>query len=257
MIIIASCKKDIGYPPCYDVNNPECDNYDPCYGKQPVKADFNAYNYYNTGSYSPYTDSVVFYAGRFIATESNANYTWIVDNIDTLHNYYMNYGGFSSGWQLTLSDTGSHTVKLIVQKQPNLSCFPSDDGIDSVSKQIFFKLPERAYICDYYKGSLSSSPTDSFEIRIVYNYEWVSTQFYDIVMNLNNDSLWYWQVGKWYKQDRQLIVKYTGDSQSGIMGVRASVNQLSRIIDVDFDVEHPTITGQILETRHFRGKKLH
>lgn len=256
IVFFTTCRKDKAFPPCDDIENPDCPNYDPCYGKNSVKADFNAYNYKNSISYSPYSDSVVFYVGRFVATESNANYTWIIDNTDTLSGYYMNYG-FGNGWQMSQSDTGLHTVKLIVQKQPNTTCFPSDDGIDSISKQIFFKLPERAYICDYYKGSLNSNPSDSFIIRIAYNDpNLIPSQQYSYVHNLKNDGGYFMSVGVWYAQDRKLIINYNGNSQIGIMGLRSEVNPVTRILELDFDIENPNNIGTVLETRHFRGRKL-
>lgn len=256
LIVIASCKKDIGYPPCYDVNNPACENYDPCYAISPVKADFNAFMRYSIFSQERFSDSVVFYAASIEATESGANYTWIVDNNDTLYNSPLVYG-FGSSMQMSINDTGLHQVKLIVQKQPNSICYPNDDGIDSIIKQLFFKIPRSAYICDYYKGVLSSNPTDSFTIRIAYDDpNLIISQEYTYVYNLNNDNAYYMGAGIWKRQDRKLEVKYNGDSQIGIMGLRAEVNPITRLLTLDFDMESSGSPGTVVETRHFTGKKL-
>ena len=37
LLALQSCKEEC---PCDDPTNPNCDNYDPCYGKKPITADF-------------------------------------------------------------------------------------------------------------------------------------------------------------------------------------------------------------------------
>jgi len=256
IVFFTSCTKDKAFPPCNDVDNPDCPNYDPCFGKHAVKADFNVFMRYSLISQKRYIDTVVFNWGSFEATESGANYTWIVDNTDTLYNSPLVYG-FGSGMQMALSDTGLHQIKLIVRKQPELTCFPNDDGIDSITKQVFFKIRRRAYICDFYKGSLSSNPIDSFTIRIAYDDpNLVPSQEYSYVYNLKNDGGYFMSVGYWYAEDRKLVITYDGNSQIGITGLRAEVNPASRILELDFDIEDPNNLGTVLETKHFRGRKL-
>ncbi len=261
ILILSNCKKDTIITPCDDVNNPNCPNYNPCNGKEPIVSNFNVYNYrfsVFSGLYTKYSDTVVFYNGKFIVNLQNANCTWIFDNKDTLQGAIVSFGTASVAiGGHYISDSTMHKVKLIVKATPNLNCFPNDDGIDSITKYIQFKNYKDAYICGTYKGALTSNPTDSFIVTIRYDYQLIPTQYYDFVQNLNNDGGTFNDAARtWDIYDRELIMKYKGDSQLGIMGIRAKVNPITKLITIDFDMENPNNSGEIIEVRHFTGKKI-
>jgi len=62
-------------------------------------------------------------------------------------------------------------ISLIVRKNPNKSCYPKDDGIDTLTKIYYFTGKDvRWYRADgsylYFRGSFAKKPKDSFTFHI-------------------------------------------------------------------------------------------
>jgi hypothetical protein len=64
---------------------------------------------------------------RFTATEQDAQYTWYIGS--QVFNTKSVSRFFSEEWK-----ENDISITLVVNKQPNLTCFPDDDGYDSITK---------------------------------------------------------------------------------------------------------------------------
>ena len=170
-IILSSCCKD----KCQDPSNPECSNYNPCYGKAEVSAAFEIYdkpqgariNEFIDWNYAIDVDTIYSNKATFTALEKDAQYEWqIGTEIYTTQS-------------VSLSDFPNQTnveVKLIVSKTPNKQCFPNDDGKDTVTR-VFHNiygtstnpLPLNKFAYTYhrkYRGYYTDKPDEIFDIEM-------------------------------------------------------------------------------------------
>ena len=137
ILLFNSCKKT--EEPCNDASNPSCPNYNPCLGFTEVSADFKIGQIYSasvTHYSSVYNDAFiedsifpVLCRISFRANEVNAKYTWYLGS-EVINESKIDrvFSGLPKG---------KYTVKLIVEKTPNLKCFPLDDGKDTVVKNFY------------------------------------------------------------------------------------------------------------------------
>ena len=63
LLALGSCKKE---KPCQDPSNPDCENYDPCYGKKAPSADFiigqsSPQSYFGMASFEFISDDTLFF----------------------------------------------------------------------------------------------------------------------------------------------------------------------------------------------------
>lgn len=162
--IFSSCDGD-DEDDCCDPTNPECANYDPCYGKEATSADFAILQPYaqvgpNAGIY--FEDSVTFGAAmRFVAEDTTADtYRWIL-GLDTI---YDEVEVSSSTFNLPV---GSYPVSLRVTKEVDSLCFPLDNGVDEKTK-FFTKIDGcDAAIWGDYRGVFENEIGDSLSVSIV------------------------------------------------------------------------------------------
>jgi hypothetical protein len=194
LLMAESCKKE-----CHDKSNPDCENYDPCYGQEPVTAKIEIGQFFPVSSHPDFRDvSIVedkFIAGyiHFNCPVPNAKYTW------TLGAETITSQKFERSFDDTLPK-GTYTVKLIIEKEPNKSCFPTDDGVDTLIKTFEFVPVCQTLTVGIFKGVWEGS-LDSvlFSVR-------------PININDKKDScnLYHYQfVNLWRQQDT--IVKSVGD----------------------------------------------
>ena len=163
--LLLQCCKDDDDNTCWDPSNPECSNYDPCYGEQETTAFFTiAQQYFPVGDNSDvYIEDDIVTGGRIkfsAIPQEGAIYTWIL-GIDTI------VGDFEITRTLGDLPEGTYPNSLIVTKEPDSLCFPSDDGAAEFSRS-FTKIDG----CDVaflgrYRGIFSSIPGDSVEIELV------------------------------------------------------------------------------------------
>jgi hypothetical protein len=69
-------------------------------------------------------------SGRFTAIEDDASYTWYIGNEVLTTKEVVRYFNETTEGQ-------NVSVVLVVKKEPNLTCFPNDDGYDSVVKSFY------------------------------------------------------------------------------------------------------------------------
>jgi hypothetical protein len=150
--VLNSCKEDCPETKCQDPSNPECENYDPCYGKVPLKASFRItkgtggsvnYTYADTfpNGESYFQESAVFSRTGFFHfladTIPGAKYTWY------LGSQVFNTWAFTRTISMGQEPGGRFEVKLVVEREPDLDCFPDDVRKDSLTKVFYLK-----NICD-------------------------------------------------------------------------------------------------------------
>ena len=113
-----------------------CDEkVDPCKGKKPVTASFKTRESVLNeedwkGIFLDIPCDTLRENGEFTADEADAtSYTWKVGaGVYEGKKLSLNFGNVAPGTIVP--------VKLIVRKPPNTNCFPSDDGVDSITKNI-------------------------------------------------------------------------------------------------------------------------
>jgi hypothetical protein len=121
--IAVSCKKDKITPP-----TPV-----PCIGLQEVSADFLMEEMTHANeNLAKYTNTDTIFSKknvRFTAKEENAEYTWYIGT-EVLHtrSFTRYFGATLEGQSLPIT--------LVVKKAANTSCFPMDDGYDSIVKYL-------------------------------------------------------------------------------------------------------------------------
>ena len=161
-LVLFSCKKR-----CCDPGNPDCSNYNPCHNIYEISAEFEIGQIYNANlstDIDPYkvfvVDSVFpkVCSLKFRAKTLGAKYKWI------LGSEIIEEREFS---RVFSEEPGKISVTLIIEKEPNKSCHPNDDGKDTLTK--VFNLVE---FCDLasvgvYRGVVDNS-IDSITWKLMF-----------------------------------------------------------------------------------------
>jgi hypothetical protein len=158
-ITLFSCCKD--EPKCQDPTKIECENYDPCYNIKPVSASFKILE--TVTGYAPYwqnyyTDTLASSYASFVADTEGAEYKWEIGaKTYTDKSFSQSFLGVARGTVIP--------VRLIVKKQPNKSCNPNDDGIDTITRNLV--IAKEYQLFNFYEtkrfhGSYTDSPKDTF-----------------------------------------------------------------------------------------------
>jgi hypothetical protein len=154
VLMAESCKKE-----CQDKSNPDCENYDPCYGKAKTSADFTISEV--VSGFANETDEVfrMSYV-QFEAKQDFDSYQWVIGNHpDTFRTKKCGLQSFPEGETIT--------VRLIGKKQPNTQCFPDDDGIDTVIKKFRVSAADSLIpILGEYEGYYDAYPNQKVTVKI-------------------------------------------------------------------------------------------
>jgi hypothetical protein len=163
LALFTTCCKD----DCMDPTNPNCENYDPCYGKTQPSAKFIMEEsnpvLANQGIW--YADSTFYGAMlRFRSeyNESGYKHTWYVGaevfNAATTPN--RNF--------LNQPRPQDITVSHVLEYTPDLQCFPDDDGKDSVAQTFRLIASFNTGFQTYgtFRGVLDGE-VDSFDVQIL------------------------------------------------------------------------------------------
>jgi hypothetical protein len=174
-VFFTTCKRDDAPEPCMDVSNPNCVNYNPCYGVQSVTADFEMW------AFAPGLYEQLRSAGRstdeaFLSEDSifqptciyfkaklrGANYLWqlgsqtITDSGD--YRYFVSVG-----------NPGIYRVyynSLTVTKQPNYSCFPQDTNYATQTRSLRIVKPSQLLTSGAFKVKYEGQQ-DSIVLQIL------------------------------------------------------------------------------------------
>lgn len=162
-VAVTGCKVD-DEDQCCDPTNPECANYDPCFGKEETTAFFTiAQQYWPVGENSDIfieDDIVIGGKIKFSAIpQEGATYTWIL-GADTIE------GDAEITRTLGELPDGTYPNSLIVTKEPDTVCFPLDDGVAEVTRS-FTRIDgcDRA-ILGKYIGLFEDQSSDSVIIEL-------------------------------------------------------------------------------------------
>ena len=143
MLALGACKKE---KPCKDPSNPDCENYDPCFGKKAPSADFIIGQSSNVGYFgmkpfefiSDDTMFAPFYRNiDFMAKEEGAEYEWKL-GAETITARRFTRGFSNAGY-------GRYTATLTIRKEVDNSCFPEYTGTATFTKNFeirpFYEFP--------------------------------------------------------------------------------------------------------------------
>lgn len=154
MVLASACKKE-----CHDPSNPDCENYNPCHGKEKTNADFTVSEL--VSGVTNETDEVfrMTYV-QFEAKQNFDSYEWVIGNHpDTFRTKKCGLQSFPEGETIT--------VRFIGKKQPNKSCFPNDDGIDTVIKKFkVTKADSLMPILGEYEGYYDAYPNQKVTVKV-------------------------------------------------------------------------------------------
>lgn len=238
---------------CNDPTNPDCGNYNPCYGASNV-ADFECTEYFDANNdLNVKCDTLVFGTTSclFNSKMEYFSYDWQIGS-DTNHRYGKTFTiNFNKSF-------GSIPVTLIGKRAPNPKCIPNDDGVDTFTKPITIVDWKASPLIGKFSGSLVSNPTQIFTIEIKEN-----TSIQNLIMNspillnlLNTcDGIYNISIG--YKQFRSPIgaASYspTGSCYK-ITDISGSLDISNQIITITYISDYGHITGKI-KTETFIGKR--
>ncbi|PWH85610.1 hypothetical protein [Brumimicrobium oceani] len=157
LLALFSCKKDQ-----LEIGKAE----DPCDCANEVSADFDIIERHIqlAGSEMIITDHVLQNSAskevRFRAKAEDAEYTWYIGaDIENDRETFTNFGNQWVGSTIPIT--------LVVEKEPNLICFPNDDGYDSITKTFnIYDVCHEPYLLEGTFRMASENSTDSFDIDI-------------------------------------------------------------------------------------------
>lgn len=244
LLIAESCKKE-----CHDKSNPDCENYDPCYGQEPVTAKIEIGQFFTASSHPDFRDvSIVedkFIAGyiHFNCPVPNAKYTW------TLGAETITSQKFDRLFDETLPK-GTYTVQLIIEKEPNKGCFPTDDGVDTLIKTFELVPPCKTLTMGVFKGMwegqsdsaiFSIRPVDVFNQKDSCNaYSYRFTNLW-----LRNDTLFKSDI---YHTNTTLAVREIGNLEIGRLDMKVNPETLETILQYN--------TGTNGPYKKFKGRRI-
>lgn len=159
---LTSCKK------CNDPQNPDCDNYDPCYGKEQYSAKFlMKEGFSSTDGRVDYffSDSVLL--GYMVWFESE------IEDPNVEHRWYVGSevfeGRVTPGRRFddpSIVRPTTIDITHVIEYEPNNSCNPNDDGYDSVTQTMYLiKYYSELQTFGKFYGAFEGS-TDSFLVEI-------------------------------------------------------------------------------------------
>lgn len=147
---------------CDDPTNPDCGNYNPCYGVSDV-ASFECSEYFDENTdLLVKCDTMVFNGASSSIFKSNRDYLtydWQIGSDTNLRH--------GKTFAITFNKSfGTIPVTLIGKRAPNPKCIPNDDGVDTLTKLITIVDWKASPLIGRYTGSLVSNPKDTFTIEI-------------------------------------------------------------------------------------------
>lgn len=173
-LMFNSCNK------CQDPRNPDCENYNPCIDAKATSAAFTIKEATIQHIISPNltdflmdTDTCYMSSVFFEATQQDADsFIWQVGSeMEPRYGKQVNVV-FPDNLRGT-----TFTIRLIVKRKPNTSCFPNDDGIDTVTRQFYFvRFNEPLSWEGTYYGSDDDKPDSMYTIVLGHSYDAVEEE---------------------------------------------------------------------------------
>ena len=178
---LQSCKKE----KCIDPSNPQCENYDPCYGKQKLTADFDIYEtsgFFST-KWTPYTtDTIASNGAIFIAKDNSdiASYEWHIGS-EILTTKSFNRTDFPFNIPVPIT--------LMVRRKNNFNCFTGGDSVATKTKNLYsIQFLEKTRLFGCFNGYHTDNPADTFTVCIKYNDSFDVNSKFSSITGLINDA---------------------------------------------------------------------
>tara|TARA_R110002050_G_scaffold200492_1_gene335362 strand:+ start:22773 stop:23576 length:804 start_codon:yes stop_codon:yes gene_type:complete len=250
IVFVASCKKEA--PLCSDVTNPECPNYNPCYGKSMADANFT---FGEVCVMAPKTKDGVYY-DSIIYSDTIKSYNMV--EFSVVQEDYDSLKWFIGSEVLTTSKIRRRnfpidrniTVTLIVWKTADTTCFPNAPNSDTLVKT-FYSARYPVYYQKRYKGIISSNPNDSIFVSFK------DSEFFGLPLACDGFPGIGGQLSYFMGYRRVIIsgreVKYPCSYNN--MGLRLN----GYATDTGFEADYTYVVGPFLEVgeikkEHFTGK---
>ena len=150
---------------------------DPCAGKKPVTAEFEIRAHTFSGFELPDCDTVANARISFKAIGDYDSYEWKIGYDDRTFTtkevslaFYRFYGDIP--------------IRLIVRSEPNIRCFPDDDGIDTAYRTMTIIDWRELLIYGDWFGRNVNYPNDTFTVNINYTIDYLD-DYHIYINNLN------------------------------------------------------------------------
>lgn len=193
-VFILGCKEPTTpVTKCFDPTDPKCENYDPCLMQDSTSAFFSMKEQLSPipPNSQYYVEDSVFLgqAIKFSALQKDAIY----------YKWYLGTeiveGPTDSAVIRHLSNPvdlplGSYDASLVIVKESDSTCFPLDDGMDSVTR-IFYKVDKKDLkVVNRFVGEFEKKPGEQAQIEIAYLKEDPSdpnSEYIMVGINLQNN----------------------------------------------------------------------
>jgi hypothetical protein len=150
---------------------------DPCAGRKPVTAEFEIRAHTFSGFELPDCDTVANASISFKAIGDYDSYEWKIGYDDRTFTtkevslaFYRFYGDIP--------------IRLIVRSEPNIRCFPEDDGIDTAYRTMTIIDWRELLIYGDWFGRNVNYPNDTFTVNINYTIDYLD-DYHIYINNLN------------------------------------------------------------------------
>lgn len=187
LLFLSSCKPcddptDPACPNyCVDETNPECPNYDPCWDQTEVSAEFEIAEvigkFQGDTVYFIPSDTVLTGEIRFRADLQADSYEWTVGTDPRVFTEREVSLFFTEPTQLWIT--------LIAKREPNSTCFPSDDGIDTVRRRMVVLPIEETALIGKYQGATTADPDDIYIVEFFKRYRFEDSTVFDRISITN------------------------------------------------------------------------
>lgn len=254
LLSACSCKRD-----CQDPTNPDCENYNPCFGKTQPSAKFimEETNIVLANEGIWVADSAFLgYSLRFRSeyTDSKYKHTWYVGN-EIFNSHTTPSRSFEN-----LPRPQFISISHVLEYTPDLQCFPDDDGKDSVAQKFLLIASPNTDFQTYgtYRGALNGS-LDSFDVQVIAvdingQPAGFNTYYDDVFINFHNN-------GDTIQSNSGKVAGYLYNHHGFIPERRSQVaGQIEVFADGTFlwsyQATNPNVLNGDMQKHEFRGRKI-
>lgn len=177
VLILQSCNRDKAK--CDDPRNPDCINYNPCFGAEKTSAYFTmtenirpilSNSWFKSDTIRYETDTCTDYNLITIrCTQKTDSIWWIFDDNYMRPSWQQQQQfnvRFTLGGGLPVLEPEWVKITCIVKNNKPNPCFPEDDGIDTFTRYMVFMPPFKTGFDGTYRGSFDYKPDSVFEFDI-------------------------------------------------------------------------------------------
>ncbi|MCU0442861.1 MAG: hypothetical protein MUE96_10720 [Bacteroidia bacterium] len=174
LLTLNSCKDE-----CQDPRNPDCENYNPCIDAKLTSAAFTIKEKVDVDTHPLFSDWLMdtdTTYNKLVVLEASSNdassYLWIVEGKQKMSDI-ANSNKVTINLEEDRNSRGNwFTITLIVKRNPNTICLPNDDGVDTVTRRLYFMKYSDTFSWEgTYYGSDNDMPNSPFTVFISHDYD--------------------------------------------------------------------------------------